>query len=497
MKKFFAVLLTVLMVFAMGTAAFAADITISGGADGSQYAAFKLLNAEELANGNYSYTLNEKYAAALKTATGKDAEGDIVDYLAELDADGIKAFAADVYALIKNMTPDYTTANDEFKDVAQGYYLIAETKTGNAQDTFSLVMLDTAGNDSIDVETKEDTPTLEKKVQETNDSTGEVSDWQDGADYDIGDNVPFKLTGTVSAKYADYETYYYAFHDNMSDGLTFLPDSVVVMVDGAVVPATEYTVEFPAEDKHTFDVVFMDLKKLSVTVNANSKITVEYEATLNDDAVIGSTGNPNEAYLEYTNNPYYEGDGENKPGPEDTGHTPEDKVVVFTYKIVADKVDGKGAALEGAGFTLYKFDKEANDYVAVGDEITGVTEFTFKGVDAGEYKLVETTVPTGYNKADDVYFSVEATYDIEDDDPQLKTLVVKNADGDVISEGEEAVFTTSVNEGSVETKVVNLSGATLPTTGGVGTTIFYVIGAILMLGAAVLLITKKKMSANA
>lgn len=492
-KKVVGLALAVIMVFAMALTVSAATITIDKGASGSEYAAYKLLNATDGGNGKYAYTLNEAYEEILKGITGQETEAEIIQYISGLSenagVDAVRAFADAVYAAVKDMTPDYTTSTDKFENVDQGYYLIAETKTGNTQDTYSLVMLDTAGKNEVTIETKEDTPELEKKVQEKNDSDGTVSDWQDGADYDINDEVPFKLTGTVSDKYDEYEKYYYAFHDKMSDGLTFNEDSVVVRVDGTVVTGG-YEVVYPATDGHTFDVVFEDLKKITgATVNKDSKITVEFNATLNEDAVIGNPGNPNEANLEYSNNPYDEGEG--KP---ETGITPDDKVVVFTYKLIANKVDGKGEALEGAGFTLYKFDKEADDWVKVGDEITGVTSFTFTGLDAGEYKLVETKVPDGYNKADDIYFTIEATYDTNADDPGLLTLVVKDADGNVISEGEGAVFSTSITDGSVNTSVVNKAGTELPSTGGMGTTIFYIVGASLMLVAAVLLITRKKMS---
>ncbi|MCF0230656.1 MAG: isopeptide-forming domain-containing fimbrial protein, partial [Parasporobacterium sp.] len=172
----------------------------------------------------------------------------------------------------------------------------------------------------------------------------------------------------------------------------------------------------------TFEVRFADLKQIA-SVQAGSKVTVAYHAVLNENAVIGVEGNSNKAKLEYSNNPY--GDG--------TGETPEDKVVVFTYELKANKVDKDGEALAGAGFTLYKFDEKANDYVAVGEEITGVTTFSFHGQDAGMYKLVETTVPAGYNKADDIIFTVEAVYDTVSDNPKLKKMVVKSADGNVIS----------------------------------------------------------------
>ena len=276
----------------------------------------------------------------------------------------------------------------------------------------------------------------------------------------------------------------------MSDGLILKQDSIVVKVDGTTVDPSKYTVVYTEgakqSDDCTFEVKFADLKACGVPVTASSKVTVEFIATLNNNAVIGSAGNPNVAYLEYDNNPYGEG----------TGKTPEDKVIVFTYKLVANKVDKDGNALAGAGFTLYKFDSENNDYVQVGDEITGTTTFAFNGLDAGKYKLVETTVPAGYNKAEDLEFEVAATYDTDSVDPKLISLEIRSLDGAVIS-GEGKVFTTNLTEGSATTDVENLSGTELPSTGGIGTTIFYVIGGIMVGGAAILLITKKRMNGKA
>jgi len=485
LKKLFAAMVAMVMAFAMGVTVYAADITITNGAAGSEYAAYRLLNATDGGEGKFAYTLNDKYAAALKEVTGKTEDKDVINYISGLDADGIRAFADAVFAKIKTLEPETKTSDDKFSGVDQGYYLIAETKTGDEGDTYSLVMLDTAGNDSVTVTTKEDRPELEKKVKEKNDSTGAESDWQDAADYDIGDNVPFQLTGTVDAKYDKYGSYYYAFHDTMSDGLTFNADSVTVTVDGTAVTTGYEVVTEDIDDGCTFEVRFADLKNIKA-VKAGSKVVVNYTAKLNENAVIGEGGNTNVSKLEYSNNPY--GDG--------TGVTPEDKVIVFTYNLIANKVDGNNAPLEGAGFTLYKLDSTTGDYVAVGNEITGVTTFYFKGVDAGRYKLVETTVPAGYNKADDLVFSVEATYDTTSDNPELKTLVVKDASGKVVSEGTEAIFTATLRTGAVSTDVQNLSGTELPATGGIGTKIFYTVGAIIMIVAAVLLITRKRTAKN-
>lgn len=483
MKKLFCVLTAMVMVLAMGITASAADITIKGGANGSEYAAYKLLNVTDGGNGKFAYTVNEKYAAALETVTEKKAEREIVDYISNLNAEEIRTFADAVYAQVKELGADAVTAEDKFENVEQGYYLIVETKTGDAQDTYSLVMLDTAGKDAVEVTTKEDKTELEKKVKEKNDSTGEETGWQDAADYDIGDVIPFQLTGTVEDNYDNYKTYYYAFHDAMSEGLTFDKDSVKVAVDGNAVTAGYEVITEGLTEGCTFEVRFNDLKQIS-TVKAGSKITVEYNAVLNENAVIGTAGNPNTSKLEYSNNPYGDGKGE----------TPEDKVVVFTYELEANKVDKDGAALAGAGFTLYKYDADTKEYKAVGEEVTGVTTFAFNGMDAGKYKLVETTVPDGYNKADDILFTVEAVYDTNADNPTLTDLVVKDKDGKVISEGEGAVFAVDTTAGTMITDVVNLSGTELPSTGGIGTKIFYTVGAILMIGAAVLMITRKRIS---
>lgn len=492
LKKLVASVAAIVMALTVFAApAQATTITITGGASGSEYAAYKLMSATDGGDGKFSYTVNSTYSSILKEVSGKTTDAEVISYVSGLDAAGTRTFADAVYAKVKSMSADYTSSSNSFSGVDQGYYLIVETKTGSDQDTYSLVMLDTAGKDDVSVATKESAPSLEKKVQEKNDSTGTTSAWQDGADYDIGDNVPFKLTGTVSAKYADYKMYKYVFHDTLSNGLTFNSSSVVVKVDGTTIDASNYTVNTSTTDGCSFEIVFNDLKTITgATVTASSNITVEYTAKLNDNAVIGSAGNPNVAKLEYSNNPY---DTTNPT----TGKTPEDKVIVFTYKLVANKTDKDGNALSGAGFTLYKLIKGENgaedSYQAVGSEITGVTTFNFTGIDAGTYKLVETTVPAGYNKAEDLVFQVVATYDTDSTDPKLTDITIKDSTGAVIS-GENKVFTTNLAAGTATTNVVNNSGTELPSTGGIGTTIFYVVGGVLVFVAVVALVAKKRMT---
>lgn len=484
------------MAIAMPSVVMAADgkstITVDGATAGSEYVAYELFNATDDGNGHFSYTVNSKYETVLKEVTGKSTGAEIVKYLNGIkdNATAVREFADKVYAKVKTMDVDYTAANGVFAEVDQGYYLIAQTKIGT-NEAYSLVMLGTAGKNNLKITPKTGVPTFEKKIKEKNDSTGVESGWQDASDYDIGDKVPFKLTGTVSDKYDNYKTYYYAFHDKMDDTLEFNADSVVVKIDGKEVAKEKYTLNTKTTDGCTFEVVFNDLKTVSPTKPEN--VTVEYTATLKDTAKLGSVGNFNKGKLEFNNNPYYEGEGK----PETPGETPWDEVVVFTYKLIANKTDGQGDALAGAGFTLYKFNKDTDDYVKVKEIEAGeTTKFEFTGADAGKYKLVETTVPDGYNKADDLVFEVKGTYEaVNKTDPlkapTLTKLEIFDEKGNSIT-GEDKVFTTNLAAGTATTNIKNLTGSELPSTGGMGTTVLYAAGTLMILAAAAFLVMKKK-----
>lgn len=485
-----------ILAIAMPSVVMAADakstITIKGATAGSEYVAYKLFDATDDGNGHFSYTVNSKYEEALKDVTNKTSGAEIVKYLDSVkgNAATVREFADKVYAKVKNKVVDYTTTNGKFENIDQGYYLIAQTQIGT-NEAYSLVMLGTAGKKTLTVKPKTGVPTFEKKIKEKNDSTGAETDWQDASDYDIGDAVPFKLTGTVSDKYASYKTYYYAFHDKMDKTLEFNANSVVVKIDGTVIDKSKYTLNTSTTDGCSFEVVFNDLKTVSSIKPKN--VTVDYTATLKGTAKLGSEGNFNKGKLEFNNNPYYEGEGK----PEKPGETPWDEVVVFTYKLIANKTDDQGKALAGAGFTLYKFNKNTNDYEIVKKIEAGeTTTFEFTGADAGKYKLVETTVPDGYNKADDLVFEVEGTYEaVNNDDPlkapRLTKLEISDENGDSIT-GENKVFTTNLEKGTATTNIKNLPGSELPSTGGMGTTILYVAGAVMILAAGAFLVMQKK-----
>ena len=514
-KKLAALALALIMVLSLATTAFAVNITIDDeGVTGAEYKAYKLLNATNSADGTkFAYTLNEDYTDVLKEVTGKTTEADILAYISAIadKSAAAQAFADAVYAKIKDMDPDYTTTTNVFSNVGQGYYLIVETETGSVgeefeEDTFSLVMLDTAGKDSITVKTKEELPQSEKKVKDKNDSDGSVTDWQDSADHDIGDAVPFKITFTLPSDFANYEEYFVGIHDVQAEGLDYNND-LKVTVNGTNI--TNWFTYSAASDGCTFhisceDIIAKDKADENIALSAGNKIVFEYTSTLNDKAKLGVTGNPNEMHIEFSNNPY--GDG--------TSNTPKDKVIVFTYKVNADKYAEKvaeGSELKGANFTLYKevpagtagaqtgaaikaaFAKNVKataladdkNYIVVGNktgDATGST-FGFTGVDDGNYVLVETTIPDGYNAWDAVAFTISAKHDGESADPKLTELT-----------GGNLVTGEFKDTGIIDTDIINNSGTELPSTGGMGTTLFYIFGAILMVGAAVLLVTKKRMA---
>ena len=359
-------------------------------------------------------------------------------------------------------------------DLAQGYWLFADVTNLDGQNLAnSLVLIDTVGQDNITITPKTGLPTVEKKVKDTNDSEGVTTDWQDSADYDIGDTVPFKLTATLPENVANYDTYQIIFHDTICNGLTVDLDSVVVMMyeDENDTTGTDVTANFTTgadcDCKCSFTVSCDDVTAIN-GITKDSVIVVYYNATLNENAEIGAAGNPNEVYLEFSNNPYDEG----------TGETEEDKVIVFTYEVVIDKVDAESNPLAGAEFELSKWNGAA--WVALTVEVTDGTTFTWTGLDDGKYKLVETVVPAGYNGMDPIEFEITAEHDVEDADPKLTNL--------------EGVGTVDLAAGTLTEEIVNRTGTVLPSTGAKGTVMLIGCSALLVMFAAVFMVTRKKMS---
>ena len=376
-------------------------------------------------------------------------------------------------------------------DVVPGYYMLVDvTDPLDEGDAKSLNII--AVFNDIEIAAKRSTTESDKKVDDNDtDKAADGSEWIDSADYNIGDTVPYKLSATIAEDYANYtKGYKLSFHDDMGPGLTF-GGSVTVKVDGAKIDSGYTLVTTGLTDNCEFEVRFANLKDIAA-VHAGSVITVEFNAILNDQAVMTNAGNPNKSWVTYTNNPNDDQAGEN-------GKTPDDTVIVFTYKTVFTKKDGAGKTLTGADFTLEK--KVGTEWVNVtalheGTDAKNPTKtgdssgftFTFAGLDAGDYKLTETETPTGYNTIDPIEFTITATHDIESDNPTLTALTG--------TDGAEFNMTPVLASGELDADVINEQGAALPSTGGIGTTIFYVAGSIMVLAAAILLITKRRMGAN-
>ncbi len=490
------------MIFAMTTTAFATEgtdettntytLTLSNtGKTEHTFEVYQIFTGELATDG----TLTEIKWGSNVSAAGQTALGNAAEYAKTITDANVASVAE---TLSGYLTGDAKTATVDagktgtVKDLAAGYYFVkdkddSQTGENSAYTSFILkVVQDTTAA------TKLDAPTVVKKVQDVNESTGEKTGWQDSADYKVGATIPYQITGTLPSNYDKYTTYYYQFSDRMSQGLSYAKGNAKITADGKDVTASfTESISEPDNDGYvTVTWTCTDLKKIEgVTLTSASSIIVNYDCTLNDNAVMGSAGNPNYVKLIYANNP-------NKGGDGDHGETPEDKNIVFTYNVTVNKYANEvkeGNELTGAGFTLYKEVKSENgtSWVPVGDEVKGeaLTTFTWNRVDDGNYKLSETSKPSGYNKMDDIFFTISAKHDTESDDPKLTELT-----GDVTSGS--ATFEGKTADGTLTTNVINEKGSNLPSTGGMGTTLFYVIGAILVLGAGVILVTRRRMESK-
>lgn len=487
----------------------------------------------------------------------------------EDNSDLAKAFAKLAY--------EYSFAIDEIDDniirtelssqtteLPIGYYLIVDiTPSLPDGDAYNTSLLQLTGKDDIEISLKTDAPEVVKKVTENEkevSNQGDKFSYDEGendvADYNINDEVPFTFYSKVPDM-ENYDSYTYILHDTMTEGLTFDENSVVVEIeitkkelDGTttnemvkLTKGTDYTVtkgvtHGEGEEAKTcsFDLKILGLKERE-DVEAGALIKVTYTATLNEKAVIGLAGNANTVYLEYSNNPNDE---------EETGNTPKDTVIVFTYELDVDKVDGDTLGDEGnvittgdeqtkhlkdAEFVLYRevektipgenggdnTTETVKEYVTVDDDnkVTGWTNdkdeatrlksdddglFSVIGLDDGTYYLEETKAPNGYNllKAPiEVVVSAETLNNAEwtngKAEEALKKLEVTSKVG---TDGEEVDGTTSVKDGTASIVVANNKGVLLPETGSVGTTLLYIVGILAMAGGVFYFTMNRKKKEN-
>ena len=467
-NKIFSVILALALVFAMAIPAFAADdgvITIDNAIKDQTYTVYKMMSFTPVTGGdaesdNGFYAIESDWADFLAGEgaaylKADENNGTIVWVGEKTDVRKAElAKLAVAYAKDNGITGVSQTATSdtvEFTGLAYGYYAI-DTSLGTVCGL-------TNTNTDFTAHEKNTQPTIDKVVQE--DSTQE---WGKVNDAEIGDTVNFKITVNAKANSTNY-----IVHDTMEAGLTFDANSVAI---AGLTKDTDYTVVTDCEVDGcdcTFAIVF-DQDYLD-TITANTDIVITYSAVLNKDAEIVTGTNDNTAKLTYGDN---------------ATSTEESKTQTLTYYFDLTKVDTEGNQLEGAEFTLsnaggvMEFVEIDGGYrVATAEEIADDTITTtqkivagkvvIKGLDADTYTLTETKAPAGYNLLDE---AIEVT-------------VTKATVGDTIT-----------YEAAEET-VVNKTGSLLPETGGMGTTILYIVGAILVVGAVVILISKKRMSAEA
>ncbi|MST81110.1 isopeptide-forming domain-containing fimbrial protein [Bilifractor porci] len=407
-----------------------------------------------------------------------------------------------------------------FENLAAGYYLVIDKaksqnydpeKNNQVNGASTSYIIQVVGG-KIESKTKIQVPEIEKKVADANNSIeAAVTDplqvdkgaWKDAADYDIGDSIPYRITGTLPSNYGDYKTYKtYTITDTFSEGLTPpTRDLVTVRLESNdsanQIQSMDITENFDITvSGQTLTVALKSDKDMkNITKNSSDKIVVYYNAKLNEKAIIGATGNPNTVNLQYSNNPNQGGSGEK-------GKTPDDTNIVFTYELDVNKFKDNNSdenKTNEANFKLYKELSDGNvKEISIAAGIDDKT-YTAKGLDDGTYILQETEAPNGYNRMEGSVNFGEKSYDNafefqietekEDGMPPKLTSIMASKTGQSSDD-----ITEDATSGKISTDIIDQKGSSLPTTGGIGTTIFYVIGSVLVIGAGVLLITRRRMN---
>ena len=497
------------------------SIVIKESVDGREYVAYQIFDrtsavdsinwgdgidgdsllAEDLTNESSQY-YNAKFAGVT------DAAG-VANVMTSDDwtASDSQLFAK---ALEKHVIP--ANANRSYYDQGKGeyeipiykagYYVVIDNKTYDGDDEARSAFILKVVSGKTDVITKAGKPTLTKEIKHNEENT-----WGVVGDNQIGDDVEFRIKTTIPSEVQYYDKYTYTIHDQLSEGFDLNADSlkyVYLDKNDTVVTVDTFTPVFDnnAANKKKFDVKF-DIKDLLAKYPSIAKIETYYTAKLNGNAKVvankdtdSKNNNPNTAYLTYSNNPQDESGKEN-------GRTPDSMVYDWTFTLVGNKIDGQTKAkLAGAQFQLkdaagnvlklVATDKK-NEYRIATDSDTTTIEtittdeegiFYIKGIDDSvKYTLVEAKAPDEYNKASDTKFWLN-TKDGDD--------IGYSKDGGTLNRLQIAKGDYSDKDANVGLTIENNKGGKLPSTGGIGTQIFYGVGGAIVVGAGVLLITKKR-----
>ena len=559
-KKSLALLLAVVLVLALSTTALAADaysITVTNTNDsvsiiGNTYSAYKLFDVT-YSGEHFAYTVSDQFKDFIYVVdenTSYTGEA-LINYLSEQEnnSEALDAFAkAALKYATDNSIPAAGTSEEAVNETAvislttPGYYLVTGTATAPDNQTVTAACSLTTTKPTAEVNPKVDAPSVDKKIVE-----GESKVTANTAG--IGESVKYEITSKVP-NMKGYEKYFFVISDTLSKGLTY-NDDMVVTVGNTTLDKSDakegytLTVTKNADGTTSLEIVFNNFVKYETGLD----VKVTYSATVNQDAELDPTvGNPNEVKLTYSNNPNQTGTGTvenpNKPAPGDaTGETPKSETKTYVTGLKLTKTDKDGTKLTGAKFsisgtstkvvlvnkTMYKesangtyymlkdgtytetapvTDKDANGYnadkydsvttkyekVTVVDKTTLPTEInatgyvnengvlTFEGLADGTYTITELVAPDGYNMLKDpITITITSSAALNG-----CTWTVKQGETELTA-GEDHLYAFNV---------VNNSGTELPSTGGIGTTIFYILGGLLVVGAVVVLITRKRMGSS-
>ena len=485
----------------------------------------------------YNADKNDATTFIVKVREGIEGEENLFDF----------AYAAAAAAEAAGIAPVSGAAVEggyKFVDLPLGYYAVVDATTeGDYIKPVTAVVLDTL-TPNREVEVKAEKPAIDKKIDKDNDLL--TNDLVEANNAAIGDVVTYVLQSKVP-EMIGYDKYFFIMKDHMSKGLTFNADSIVVTVgDKTLVADTDYTLTVTENEDGTTDlkIVFKNFIQYNDAAYLGKPVVVTYTAELNEDAVLYELANTNDVYLEYSNNPTVDYKGEDEPDYEDEeeskeplGETPKSEVRTYTTAIELLKVDPMGNRLSGAEFTLSgtalnvvrvatttfvldeageywkltdgtytttdpegeidgapvdqtKYDSLTNKYkkittierqtpaeseISINAAVGSDGILRFEGLEEGTYTITELKAPDGYNiLTDELHITV--TFD---------------------EETEQFTYTgATLENGAAHITVVNHAGTELPSTGGIGTTLFYVFGGIFVLAAVILLVTKKRMSAK-